>query len=338
MNSFDIQQSILRVLADGRKYKWNEFLEKLSISRPTLYKYLKVLIEDKKVVVEWKRPHTTYTIANSKDIPANTLSDIQYEHDFSYQEWKILEENFFKYAPDGNILQWVQWFIAWCIKRKSDPRTMFENYTKIYDTLENLYTSCGVLDATQEFHKHVETMAIDTLMYAWQYKRNEFGRSKLAEQGFYAKQTQNKKLLEEVCGQVVRKIECLVKQYSIDALAFTPPSIKRSEQILDILDRLVQHISLPRVTLVKNYPTWVTTAQKSLRKRADRIMNARNTIYVYDKNVKHYKNVLLIDDFVWSWSTLNETAKKLKTAWVDMVYGFALVGNLDLSYDVINEM
>jgi predicted amidophosphoribosyltransferase len=90
--------------------------------------------------------------------------------------------------------------------------------------------------------------------------------------------------------------------------------------------------------LVKNYPTWVTTAQKSLRKRADRIMNARNTIYVYDKNVKHYKNVLLIDDFVWSWSTLNETAKKLKTAWVDMVYGFALVGNLDLSYDVINEM
>jgi hypothetical protein len=61
--------------------------------------------------------------------------------------------------------------------------------------------------------------------------------------------------LEEVCGQVVRKIECLVKQYSIDALAFTPPSIKRSEQILDILDRLVQHISLPRVTLVKNYPT-----------------------------------------------------------------------------------
>jgi hypothetical protein len=48
--------------------------------------------------------------------------------------------------------------------------------------------------------------------------------------------------------------------------------------------------------------------------------------------------VLLIDDFVWSWATLNETAKKLKYEWIKEVYWFAFVGNLDLSYEVINEI
>ena len=60
--------------------------------------------------------------------------------------------------------------------------------------------------------------------------------------------------------------------------------------------------------------------------------------YIYDQYVGTYKHVLLIDDFVWSGSTLNETAKKLKKAGVTKVSWFAIVGNLDLSYEVINEM
>jgi predicted amidophosphoribosyltransferase len=46
----------------------------------------------------------------------------------------------------------------------------------------------------------------------------------------------------------------------------------------------------------------------------------------------------LIDDFVGSGATLNETAKKLKNAWANKVIWFAFVGNLNLSYDVIREI
>jgi predicted amidophosphoribosyltransferase len=46
----------------------------------------------------------------------------------------------------------------------------------------------------------------------------------------------------------------------------------------------------------------------------------------------------LIDDFVWSGSTLNETAKKLKEEWVLIVDWFAFVWNLNLKYEVINEV
>lgn len=338
MKQFQIQQNILRILANGERYKAKKLIELLSMTRPTLYKYLNILVEDGKVVRHANGAHTNYQIAKESYIPLNLQVTKQYDHDFTYQETKILSENFLKYTPDGNVLEWAQGFMYRCDKRNADYRKMFHNFMKVYEVLEKLYTSCWVLDATKEFEKHVEFMAIDSLFYAGQYKRNEFGRSKLAEQGFYAKQTQNKPLLIEVCSSVVSRIECLVKEYDIDALAFTPPSIQRNEQILDVLDRLLSHSTLPRVRLIKNYPNSITTAQKSLRKRSDRIMNARNTIYVYDKNVSNYSRVLLIDDFVGSWSTLNETAKKLKAEWVGTVHGFALVGNLDLSYDVINEM
>jgi predicted amidophosphoribosyltransferase len=59
---------------------------------------------------------------------------------------------------------------------------------------------------------------------------------------------------------------------------------------------------------------------------------------VEDKNIEKFKNIFLIDDFVWSGSTLNETAKKLKNKWVEKIYWFSYVWNLNLDYEVINEV
>jgi len=64
--------------------------------------------------------------------------------------------------------------------------------------------------------------------------------------------------------------------------------------------------------VIKYYEDNIAIPQKSLKTRAQRIENARNTIFIDDKNIQNYKKVLLIDDFVGSGATLNETAKKLK--------------------------
>lgn len=74
-----------------------------------------------------------------------------------------------------------------------------------------------------------------------------------------------------------------------------------------------------------------------MKRPEDRIRNAKNTIFIREEAI-HYNTVLLIDDFVGSDVTLNETAIKLKTAWVKKIIGFAFFGNLDLKYEVINEM
>jgi len=336
--SFTTMQKVLRAFSDGKEHKVWDIVSQVKMSRPTVHKYINKLLKEKKLVKFENGSHSTYQISNEKYIPWNVWKIYRYEHDFSYRDNKILEENFFKYTPDGNILSGVQGFIYRCKQRNFDEKQAFENYKSIYETIETLYTSCGVLDATEEFSKHVELMGLSHLFYTGQYKRNEFGRSSIAEQGFYGKQTQNYDILHQVCSQAVYKIECLIKQYSITALAFTPPSLDRKVQIMDVLDSLLHHIDLPRVTLFKDYPNGIITAQKSLRKPSDRIMNAKNTIYVYDENVSQYDSVLLIDDFVGSWATLNETAKKLLDAGVKRVMWCALVWNLDFSYDVISEM
>ena len=50
------------------------------------------------------------------------------------------------------------------------------------------------------------------------------------------------------------------------------------------------------------------------------------------------KNILLIDDFVWSGATLYETAKKLQVSGIKNIIGFAWVGNTNLKYEIISEM
>ena len=96
---------------------------------------------------------------------------------------------------------------------------------------------------------------------------------------------------------------------------------------------------IPIIKLIKYAPYGTVVAQKTLKSRDQRIQNARDTILIeLNQHLDQYHTVLLIDDFVWSGATLNETAKKLKSQGVKKVIAFAFVGNANLSYDVINEI
>jgi hypothetical protein len=166
----------------------------------------------------------------------------------------------------------------------------------------------------------------------------EFGRWKLAEMTFYAKQSQNKDLINKSIDSIILKLECIIKKKWFDSIAITPWSIDRKNQFLHFFKKRLEFLWLPFVNFIKYYPNNIAIPQKSLKTREQRIQNARNTIFVDNKNIKKYKKIFLIDDFVWSGSTLNETAAKLKQEWILEVWWFALVWNMNLEYDVINEV
>jgi predicted amidophosphoribosyltransferase len=166
----------------------------------------------------------------------------------------------------------------------------------------------------------------------------DFWRWKLAELAFYWKQSQNKTLINETIDEVIYKLECLVRKNNYDAIGIVPWSIERKNQLLKILKNKLKNLLIPFVKIIKYYSSWIPIPQKTLKTREQRILNAKNTIFIDDRNISNYKKILLIDDFVWSWSTLNETAKKLKEQWVETVDWLAFVGNLNLSYEVINEI
>jgi hypothetical protein len=55
---------------------------------------------------------------------------------------------------------------------------------------------------------------------------------------------------------------------------------------------------LPFINIEKYYENGISIPQKSIKSKEGRIKNATNTIFVYDKDINKYKNILLIDDFV----------------------------------------
>ena len=273
--------------------------------------------------------------------PETQKTDIQKEAQltFSYAKTKILQEHFLKFAPNGKPLEWSAGFVERCQSRKLDPIEKATIFVELVQYISSMKNECWLLDVSNDFHERIEWSAIDELYFADQYKWMEFGRGKIAELTYYGKDTQNKKLIDTSIALVVDQLQCLIRTSGIDAIAFTPHSKIRQIQLLKELKKKLDIHALKEIWLVKYAPYGTMIAQKSLKTRAQRIQNARETILLSrESDVSDCNKILLIDDFVWSWATLNETAKKLKAAWADMVIAFAFVGNANLQYDVIREI
>ncbi len=321
-------------------FDWNERLGVTELSRRSglgraiLHRYVKVLVEQWDLLRISNGAHTKYQLT----IPVTKVSIPKGEIYDNFKDKHLLDEIFLKFTPRGSELTWYDGLAQRCTKRNMDVGKKAEAYITIHDHIQWLRNTCGLLDATQAFDQHVSQLHLDMVLYADQYKRMDFGRWKLAELTFFAKQSQSRKLLRRSIDIYIDSLICYIHTHQIDALAFVPWSITREQQLLKMLDAALYQIDLPRIRIKKYYQWETKVPQKSLKKREDRIENARETIYVRDEKTDQYETVLLIDDFVGSGSTLNETAKKLKKEGVQTVIWFAIVGNLDLSYDVINEV
>lgn len=72
-----------------------------------------------------------------------------------------------------------------------------ERYIQIHKHIESLQNTSGFIPALTSFGEHFQEKYLDDMYYADQYKWMEFGRGKLAEMTFYAKQSQNKPLIKQ---------------------------------------------------------------------------------------------------------------------------------------------
>lgn len=332
---FQIKQSILQIL----KYwplKPQQIADKLQLSKPTSNKYLALLLQEGAISKQGSWAHIYYYSNQPYANTEKTHSDSQLTTLFNYQEVAFLDSYFFKYASDGRILEWGEWFEFRCKKRNLDPREKFKDFYKMISAIEERRTEYWLLKGDlSRYQDHKQGM--DQLFFFDYYAIAEFGRGKRAEQLFFAKQHQNKNQILNVILFFIRRLSFFIEQGGFDAIALTPPSINRKWQILELLDSLLK-TKLPHIHLVKRSASNILIPQKSLRSPNERIENAQKTIYIAETKIPQYQKVLLIDDFVGSGATLQETAKKLKWAGCQQVVGLAFFGNLDLKFEVINEM
>jgi phosphoribosylpyrophosphate synthetase len=317
---------ILQMIVQSQGITAKQIRTTLEISEQTLFKHLASLVASEEIQKIGKPPKVFYIpqIEQKQD----KLSSIDLEHKIS----QIINENYLRITPQGNVLEGVEGFANWCQSQNLDIFKTAKEYSTTLQKYDH-YKHNGFIDASFKLTESFEgNTSLKKLLYLDFYAIERFGKTKLAILTFQAKQSQDKKMIASIVGMTKSKILRIIDQLKIEAVGFIPPTVDRKIQFQTAfktgLDLKLPHLNL--IKLIIDTPV----QQKSLKSKQERIINANSTIYIDD--ARSFKNILLIDDFIGSGATMNQTAKKiLHKKLAKNVYGLALTGSFK-GFEVIN--
>ncbi len=316
------KETIKKLLAE-KKWKISDLSEELGLSRQIIHRYLKKMLENNEVEKIGNPPIVYYKISSRKF----------FKYILNNGTEDIIKENFLFIDADGLRYDGVEAFVYWCKKRNFDIEIKSQEYISIYSKYQK-YVKGFIIDAGFKLKESFEKVFLDNLYYLDFYSIEVFGKTKLGQMLLYAKQSQNKKIMNDVILLVKPKIHAFVAGRNYDAVIFVPPTVKRETQFMKFLEKKLE-LNLAKIN-VQKIQTEVVVPQKTLKKKEDRIKNANTTFAVSEK--RKFKRVLIIDDAVGSGATIHQIAMKLKKQGVaDSVDGLALVGSFN-GFDVLNEV
>jgi phosphoribosylpyrophosphate synthetase len=305
-----------------------ELLDVLDIERAMIHRHLKRLVEAGILRKIGSAPKVWYVPAETG---VSVVADAAAAYDTSDD---LIEKNFLMVTPSGERLEGRHGFAKWCTDRRYDVARKASEYIALHKKYAALRKN-GLLDGVAKMR---ETFGDDCQMdkvyyidfYAWEI----FGKTRLGQLLLYAKQSQDKKMMREVAEIVRPHVNRLIARHHVEAVGYIPPTVKRTVQLMSVLEKSI-HVTVPEIRLEKVVGE-VRVPQKTLSKLADRVQNARATVFVAER--RSFGTVLLIDDAVGSGATFNEVARKLKSQGVaKRVICLAITGSLK-GFDVISEV
>jgi phosphoribosylpyrophosphate synthetase len=320
-----MEDKLLEFILSQQEVKPKDVSEFLGISRQMTHRYLKSLLQKNRISKIGSAPNVFYKINERNQIENNTLSE---------NDRNFLEQNFIEITNAGKFLRGVFAFQYWCEKRNLPLDKTLEEY-KLTLIKYDAYKANSVISGKVKLEntKGFEQIYLEDLFYLDFYAIERFGKTLLGKLIHFGKQSQSRRLLDEIVVITKPKVLSLIKSLKVDAIAYIPPTISRQVQIMTVLENGYA-ISLPKIKLVK-VKGEIVVPQKALSKIKDRIENTQQSIMVADKRT--FNSVLLIDDAVGSGATLNETAGKLlKKSLASRVFGLAITGSYK-GFEVITE-
>lgn len=335
-------QTIVDMLRDSGGMRAKHMMEKLGISRARFFVVIKPLI-DNRIIDKVGRVPDVFYVYNTADrkvevakigagIDKISISN-NIQLDVSIDDIGIIEKNFYTITPDGREETGLEAFTNWCHKRHENVAKTAENYINTLAKYNKHKNSDGLIDATDKIRGSFENSHIKKMYYIDFYSIERYGKTRLGQMILYAKKSENKVLSKRIAEETTPIIMRIVREKNIDAVAFVPPTEHRKYQFMDVLSSEFDQ-STPVIDLVK-VKTDILVPQKTLSKIEDRVVNAKNTIFVNDK--KAYKNVLIIDDAVGSGATFNEISNKLiANGNAQHVYCVGIVGSYN-GFEIIKE-
>jgi hypothetical protein len=320
-------QKLIKYIEKHENVTAKELVDYLNITKQALYRYLNNFIEDGQIVKIGRTPKVFYLINKEKK------QDII---KFDSNVEKKIKDNYFIITPSGERKEGIDGFAYWCNRNKLDPIKTASEYIKTLEKYDKHKQKSGLIDAMFKMKDAFKfNVYVDKLFYVDFYAIERFGKTRLGQILFYAKQSQDKEMIRALSGEIKDKVFNIIKEYKIDGVGFIPPTVKREVQFMKELEKNL-NLQIRRVGIVK-VKSDVIVPQKSLSKIEDRIENAERSIFVQDRN--KYNNILLIDDAVGSGATFNEVGKKIKNSGIcdDKIIALAIAGSFK-GFDVISEV
>lgn len=325
------KREILEYIEENDKVTVNRIVKVFPIERRMVHRHLKSLLEGGELIKVGVPPKVYYSVKKIKQ-------DRNISYNINSETIKIINNNFTLLEPNGIEIEGFEGFVVWCTSknRNYDVIEKANKYIKLIKGYDN-FKKNGFIDATQKIISTFEKKDrfLDKLYYLYPYSFPVFGKTKMGQWLFHAKQTQNKMLMQRVIYVVSKEIKKLTKIKKIDSISFIPPTVPRNLQFMSELKKYL-NINLPIIKIEK-IKTPILIQQKGLKDIADRIKNAEETMVIETENT-NYKKMLLIDDFTGSGSTLNVLAGKIKKQKIaESVIGITIAGSMN-GFEVIKEL
>ena len=344
------ESEIIHLLQESGALGAIQITEKIGISKQRFYIIIKPLLKQEIIYKVGTVPNVFYIFRDTKNaiVYAKEVRNIEEESTIGVDNAKIIENSFYTINPDGSESFGMQAFTNWCHRRHENVNKTAINYVNTLEKYNKHKNSTGLIDATDKLKSSFENVYIKSMKYIDFYSIERYGKTRLGQMILYAKKSENKILSNRVSDEAMPKIIHFIKEKGINAVTFIPPTEHRKYQFMYVLRERFNN-SLPIIELVK-IKTSVLVPQKTLSKIEDRIINAKNTIFIKRVSflIKNregkekvddylYDKVLLIDDAVGSGSTFNEVAKKIKDQKIaHTVYAMAIVGSFN-GFEVVKE-
>lgn len=322
-------EKILEYLKHNDHVASKDLENHLAITDRGVRKQLKALISAGKITKVGKPPRVYYSIVRENSIPISKPTNID------KTTLKLIEKEFLYISPLGASHEGWRGFMYWCNERKLDPAKTAERYKKTLHKYYGYKNSDGLIDGMYKLKSTFDDIALDYVFYVDFYSIEIFGKTKLGQLLLFAKQSQNKKLMDEISNIIKPNVLKIIERYEIDGVGFIPPTVKRETQLMK---RIQNSLNLNVRTLsVNKIKTAIAVPQKTLSKLDDRIINAKETMSLDDRG--QYNNILLIDDALGSGATLNEIAKKIRQKGIckGKIIGLVITGSFK-GFDVISEV
>ncbi|MEA3272799.1 MAG: HTH domain-containing protein, partial [Patescibacteria group bacterium] len=253
---------IIKYIKNKKQTSADALANYLGISRQALYKQLTKLLNEDRIYKIGRPPKVFYLIKKS----AKQSRDIKIDKNSK----KVINENFFIITPSGQRKEGIGGFVYWCEKHNQPLEKTAKEYIITLRKYKK-FKKNGLIDGMYKIKQTLQKVFLDKLFYLDFYSIERFGKTKLGQFLLYAKQSQDKKIINELVGFIKPSIDILIKKYKIDGVGFIPPTVKREVQFMKEFEKKL-NLSTKKISITK-IKTEIIVPQKTLSGLSDRIEN-----------------------------------------------------------------